>query len=206
MHNSEAVVSQELKPLPKHTMLPGWPLQLASLAYRVWCAIKILRNRGHAEGLRILFGKTWIAQPAGRSEPHCRCLNSKNKQQITLNWRFSSGKALNSLFFFVDIHNYYTKRTWQPYCASVHRVITAYSSPGTITQILAQVQLRYHLHKVPDFSSSSLEGVVCGQSSEENIPGPGVLNVLFGKAWITLSVQLAGHNKPHWRRLNTVRK
>ena len=35
---------------------------------------------------------------------------------------------------------------------------------------------------------------------------PRDLHVLFGKAWITPSVQLAGRSKPHWRRLNSKSK
>ena len=44
MHIIEAVVAQELKHLLKHRALPGWPLQQASLAQRVWCANKAQRK------------------------------------------------------------------------------------------------------------------------------------------------------------------
>ena len=67
--------------------------------------------RNHHQGIStfsmcFLFGKAWITlsvQLAGCSKPHWRCLNLKSKQQITLSRRFSSSKALNSLFF-VGIH------------------------------------------------------------------------------------------------------
>ena len=44
-------------------------------------------------------------QLAGYSKLYWKCLNLSSKQQITLNRRFSSSKALNSQFF-VDIYTH----------------------------------------------------------------------------------------------------
>ena len=74
-----------------------YPMQRVQFAIK--SQKKIFRGQGD---LYVLFGKLWIAmsvQLAGRSKPRWRRLNSKSKQYITLSRRFSSGKALNSLFF-----------------------------------------------------------------------------------------------------------
>ena len=73
----------------------------------------------------------------------------------------------------------------------------------TRTETLTEAHNQYHC--AASSSYSSLKSVVCHESSEENNSGLGAF-IFFGKAWIVLSLQVAGCSKPHWRYLNAKRK
>ena len=89
MHNIEAVVAQEL-------------------AQRVWCAVKAQKKIFWGQGPLHL---TWKGMNCSICTAHFLvCLNSKSKQQITLS-RFSSSKALNSLFFCRQVYIYIRTQT-----------------------------------------------------------------------------------------------
>ena len=85
------------------------PMQIASLAQRVWCAVKAQKKYFGARGTYMSYLEkhariTLSAQLTGHSKPYWRRLNLNIKQQITLTRRFSSGKALNGLYIYIYIY------------------------------------------------------------------------------------------------------
>ena len=63
--------------------------------------------------------------------------------------------------------------------------------------------IHINIHMDANGTTAANQRVWCAVKALKKIfRGQGGLHVLFGKAWIALSVQLAGRSKPHWKRLN----